>query len=213
MRMSRGFTLIELLVVIAIIAILAAILFPVFARAREKARQTACLSNTKQVALACHMYFMDYDEALLGPYHPSNSAIRWIHMVLPYTANTQIYVCPNMDSEEKAGSYAFPFTFGLNFTWLNFPPGESHQATKLAEITYPAETILFTETRWGSSIAYSPQNLNRIDNYITTGRYNMPRRHNAGANYGFCDGHAKWMAATEAAETLSALNKYWKAKR
>ena len=61
---KQGFTLIELLVVIAIIAILASILFPVFARAREKARQTSCLSNMKQLGLACSMYAQDYDELL-----------------------------------------------------------------------------------------------------------------------------------------------------
>ena len=67
----RGFTLIELLVVIAIIAILAAILFPVFARAREKARQTSCLSNLKQVGLASNMYLQDYDERLVIEFYGS----------------------------------------------------------------------------------------------------------------------------------------------
>src|SRR5436853_4751504 len=82
MRRNRGFTLIELLVVIAIIAILAAILFPVFAQAREKARAAACLSNTKQIALAFTMYTQDYDECTPGgcftAYTCSASPTTWI---------------------------------------------------------------------------------------------------------------------------------------
>ena len=95
MQYRRAFTLIELLVVIAIIAILAAILFPVFAQARESARKTACLSNARQIGLASYLYAQDYDEAVL-PWivrtgQPRDSARRdantWVHIILPYVKN------------------------------------------------------------------------------------------------------------------------------
>ncbi|GAB4458749.1 MAG: hypothetical protein OHK0029_20360 [Armatimonadaceae bacterium] len=111
-RISPAFTLIELLVVIAIIAILAAILFPVFAQAREKARQTTCLSNIKQIALGLIMYAQDYDEAysmnrscnLVGPGGgPANQtpcrvgdvALGWIDLTLPYVKNFGVFKCPS----------------------------------------------------------------------------------------------------------------------
>lgn len=107
---SRGFTLIELLVVIAIIAILAAILFPVFAQARESARKTSCLSNTKQMGLGINMYLQDYDEMFVcnswdTPYiattdtdsrSPVFPAIgQWMWRIMPYVKNRQILVCPS----------------------------------------------------------------------------------------------------------------------
>ncbi|GAB4462460.1 MAG: hypothetical protein OHK0029_29360 [Armatimonadaceae bacterium] len=109
LRGSKAFTLIELLVVIAIIAILAAILFPVFAQAREKARQTTCLSNGKQIGLAVNMYFQDYDE--LYPvnnqsYFPQNQGdtisaflVSWMLHLEPYMKNTQVYECPSRISQ------------------------------------------------------------------------------------------------------------------
>src|SRR5579862_9797418 len=114
---SRGFTLIELLVVIAIIAILAAILFPVFAQARESARKIACLSNTKQLGLGIMMYVQDYDEVYpmdswdvpaignadndlhSGAYI---SSVTWIWQIMPYLKNRQILVCPSDPNPKDA---------------------------------------------------------------------------------------------------------------
>ncbi|MCS7299946.1 MAG: DUF1559 domain-containing protein [Fimbriimonadales bacterium] len=103
----RGFTLIELLVVIAIIAILAAILFPVFAQAREKARQTGCLSNVKQIGLGVQMYAQDYDEYVPrnafadpprvpeGQHFTNCSAPRWMDVMQPYIKNVDVHNCPS----------------------------------------------------------------------------------------------------------------------
>jgi prepilin-type N-terminal cleavage/methylation domain-containing protein/prepilin-type processing-associated H-X9-DG protein len=90
---AAGFTLIELLVVIAIIAILAAILFPVFARAREKAREASCLSNLKQIDLAVAMYLTDYDGTY--PYVASLSMSSLQVLFMPYVKNSQIFTCPS----------------------------------------------------------------------------------------------------------------------
>jgi prepilin-type N-terminal cleavage/methylation domain-containing protein/prepilin-type processing-associated H-X9-DG protein len=91
----RGFTLIELLVVIAIIAILAAILFPVFARARESARKTSCLSNLKQLGLASHMYAQDWDELFPVDAHICNPHPVLVGQLMPYMKNVQILYCPS----------------------------------------------------------------------------------------------------------------------
>src|SRR5215212_3362705 len=108
MKRRSGFTLIELLVVIAIIAILAAILFPVFAQAREKARQATCLSNCKQIGLASNMYVQDYDETFPGHDWPKGNGrfalpdgrafeghVGWAAQFYPYVKNQNVYVCPS----------------------------------------------------------------------------------------------------------------------
>ena len=125
--MRRGFTLIELLVVIAIIAILAAILFPVFARAREKARQSNCLSNFKQIMLAIRTYTSDYDEKVCGIKTnapagwatPSGDTatpgwMPWFVQIDPYMKNTQILNCPSL-STAWAGDASFNVvSYGMN---------------------------------------------------------------------------------------------------
>jgi len=116
---NRGFTLIELLVVIAIIAILAAILFPVFAQARESARKTQCLSNTKQIGLAVMQYVQDYDE-LFFPHpwpggcpetgyftnNPNHPRQHWTTMIFPYTKNDGIFDCPSYSGTTYIAAYA-----------------------------------------------------------------------------------------------------------
>jgi len=120
---QRGFTLIELLVVIAIIAILAAILFPVFAQAREKARTASCGSNTRQLGLAVRMYVQDYDEHFpFGGWMPTNTGAGgpdgtwdWQNSTAPYIKNKGLYRCPSTsDRDEEVANGKFVFDWNLN---------------------------------------------------------------------------------------------------
>ena len=143
-RRQHGFTLIELLVVIAIIAILAAILFPVFARARESARRTGCLSNMNQVTKAVLMYTQDYDEVMpyqqdgdICDYAKSPHAV-WINSTMPYVKNKQVYYCPSADVNKN---YGLPNGDSDSVYWYN-----GHASAKpLAAVPLPAESILFVE--------------------------------------------------------------------
>lgn len=141
-----GFTLIELLVVIAIIAILAAILFPVFSQAREKARAATCVSNQKQILSSWHMYTQDYDEKFL-PYSGTDAAgnnagcsagyaIPWTFVMQPYAKSLQILTCPDNN-------------FGIAYTYnANLARQDSYNCTaprKLAGVNSPAQTPMFID--------------------------------------------------------------------
>ena len=168
---KRAFTLIELLVVIAIIAILAAILFPVFAKAREAARKTSCINNLKQMGTGVAMYSQDYDESLPmvrggGNFVGNNNcgagkSGTWRMAIQPYVKNTQIYACPSNTSGLSAednlpGHYAWATTGGNGpqgdgFSWGCGP----NQNTKLAEIQDPAEQVNVVEWTNGNPDACS----------------------------------------------------------
>jgi prepilin-type N-terminal cleavage/methylation domain-containing protein/prepilin-type processing-associated H-X9-DG protein len=188
-RIQRGgsaFTLIELLVVIAIIAILAAILFPVFAQAREKARQTACLSNTKQMANAVSMYAQDYDETLMLQANGlATPARRWSDDIQTYVKNFGIFVCPSKPEFQASGSipnYANPAVGGGNGPYCrggggyayNFNLGGSvfsgylFEPKALADIQNPAGTFVICEASQlgnGSIFGVTDKNVYTTDNY------------------------------------------------
>ena len=167
-RSKSAFTLIELLVVIAIIAILAAILFPVFAQAREKARQTSCLSNTKQLGTSILMYVQDYDETYPRACPDDWWFYTWENTVQPYVKNTQVYKCPSDSNQAQntadgggatdmswAGpkiSYAanglIKYINGSNTMIGVIGMDQSWVTNKIATLSYvgrPAETIMLGE--------------------------------------------------------------------
>jgi prepilin-type N-terminal cleavage/methylation domain-containing protein/prepilin-type processing-associated H-X9-DG protein len=167
MQRRKAFTLIELLVVIAIIAILAAILFPVFAQARDKARQIACLSNTKQIALAIHQYAQDYDETLPVLGVNAQNRGRWQYQIFPYVKTAAVYNCPNIPNNKwvpptgsalgtsDRGGYGWNLALSANAGGgsINTAPGYS-----LAQIAKPAETIIVGDTGFEGS----PPNTNQV---------------------------------------------------
>ena len=198
-RRARGFTLIELLVVIAIIAILAAILFPVFAKAREKARQASCSSNLKQTGLAVQQYVQDYDELLpIGTsywYAPGGggSAARtdpvpWWILLNPYMKNDKILICPSDNTESLGtpwGTYKLSYCANMCFEQFNY--------LKFAALSQPA-TFAWT---WDAKNQWESYWYLSTDPVFTNNTAYKPWtdaewRHNEGVNMAFLDGHVKW---------------------
>jgi len=197
-----GFTLIELLVVIAIIAVLAAILFPVYAKSREKARQTACLSNLRQIGLALTMYADDYDGRL--PYWVFSGAplenITWNQVILPYLRTIDVFFCPSFGRPEQRGSPlegspywgpAHNYLYDLIYSSYGFNSGWV-EGSATGAIRDPAGTILIVETvfpgrehlQWGYFGSFPPS---------AGGAPWVAARHTEGANVMFVDGHLKWL--------------------
>jgi len=209
--MRRGFTLIELLVVIAIIAILAAILFPVFARAREKARQSSCLSNTKQINLAIMQYVQDYDETFpyasrWGPDTTGSHASGWWYWyeyLDPYMKNAQVMVCPSKPKWSRGYGWNYQnFGYCSSAGSIGSSPGRC-----VADLPEPAETIIIADNpddgSWGagSIYAYGPRQIDpsgAATNDVSLA--NVTWRHNEGGNYAFCDGHTKWLSRATATQ-------------
>ncbi|GMV38045.1 MAG: hypothetical protein AMXMBFR61_25530 [Fimbriimonadales bacterium] len=200
---SLAFTLIELLVVIAIIAVLAAILFPVFSRVRSKAHQTTCVSNMRQLGIANMEYASDYNSCLPIPHNTANASIWWVdtwrERVQPYCKSKGILHCPSKTfiQHRNAGGHDVGH-YGVN-PWLTHwpyahivPGGFGY--SRLPEIQMPASTILEGENRDGDWSA-EPLNTYPGDSGIE-GHFHP--YHFDGGSWIFCDGHAKWMPITVA---------------
>jgi prepilin-type N-terminal cleavage/methylation domain-containing protein/prepilin-type processing-associated H-X9-DG protein len=206
----RGFTLIELLVVIAIIAILAAILFPVFAQARENARRISCLSNMKQVDTACLMYVQDYDESLPSLTNDNSVApnlrIDLWNLMQPYTKNKDVFYCPDRtDTGCGYGMFAGiaqnDRCIGVGYNWgpVQFVGGglltvastvgtvTVYNGLSLAAIVAPADTFTVGDTQ--DSPFYTISNPSIIFN--VKGTSNSALLHGGRFNMAYVDGHAK----------------------
>ncbi|MBC7289383.1 MAG: DUF1559 domain-containing protein [Armatimonadetes bacterium] len=212
--MRKGFTLIELLVVIAIIAILAAILFPVFARAREKARQASCTSNLKQLVLGLLMYIQDYDETFpilicLGGPQGLDTVFQTVQ---PYMKNQQIgrcpsrgpsFKCPNgvvitgnnlwldFSNYRNAGlTHINDVDYGVNEALISW--GTSYMCPSLAKVQRPAETpLVFDAYSSTAGHAYNQPGPLPFPPGVGQGGWYAAWRHNDSVNIGFVDGHVK----------------------
>jgi prepilin-type N-terminal cleavage/methylation domain-containing protein/prepilin-type processing-associated H-X9-DG protein len=211
MPRRRGFTLIELLVVIAIIAILAAILFPVFAQARESARKSACLSNTKQIASAVTMYLQDYDETFalnLYPVNPPPTVFSFYDAHVPYIKNDGVFRCPSEPQSQNWATFfslcRYPFRglgtftfFSYNGNYCMFNGGVTNTLTDrrparhIATLHYPAEQTVFYDGKLMCTFN-SPIN---DPGPPLGGPSVQPPRHSEGVNVAFADGHAKFQKA------------------
>ncbi len=205
MNKRRGFTLIELLVVIAIVSLLAAMLLPVFAQAREQGRSASCGSNLKQLMTAVLFYTQDYDEQMpLSAMRLPNGFANWHDIIDPYLKNSQIWLCPSSnlprtDSNGKLTTHYGYNAFYLNGMRLDFSNYQTAAGVSLSAIVHPAETVALADARSITSVP--PTGI---------GKYLLPPsqppapfwgrpepRHNEGVNVAWCDGHTKWARLTQ----------------
>lgn len=202
MRPAKAFTLIELLVVIAIIAILAAILFPVFAQAKAAAKKTADLSNMKQMATGLVLYASDNED--LSPWSDHDLGIEWFEQMYPYVKSVDIFRTPayqRVEVEHEEGEFELPPTdYTINGLWTH--------ATPLTNSSAPSEQITISlRARLNGEIDYHPWptddggNWDDLSTYVDDHHENedwflarIEQRpwNNQGSNFSFLDGHAKY---------------------
>jgi prepilin-type N-terminal cleavage/methylation domain-containing protein/prepilin-type processing-associated H-X9-DG protein len=209
-RKRTGFTLIELLVVIAIIAILAAILFPVFARARENARRSSCQSNLKQIGLGWMQYTQDYDEKLPHYDHSSIAGAKggWAYTLQPYLKSSQIFQCPSEPTgpTDVGGTGYTDYNINLFLSWVG-ANGAYGDVNSLAALTQPSLTVnLFDDassagTGWQTGV-YGSNCSSGCSENLATFPLAVAQRHLDGQNFAFTDGHVKWYKSSRLSSTL-----------
>jgi prepilin-type N-terminal cleavage/methylation domain-containing protein/prepilin-type processing-associated H-X9-DG protein len=232
----KAFTLIEILVVVAIISILAAILFPVFARARENARRSSCMSNLKQMGIAMMMYVQDYDEtyprsryAVTGAANTAGASpdgaiwvsgfIYWPQILYPYHRNRQIFKCPSANVYDDV--YPANGHYGANVLLIQT---DSSPAVTLASVQSAATTYAImdygTITAWyygayasSGNVTYLP-GMGQAGGACSTISSSLTKniddcqngRHFGGVNVAFADGHAKWLKSSEVRNEAKKCN-------
>ena len=222
----RAFTLIELLVVIAIIAILAAILFPVFAQARLKAKQTTCASNLRQTAVAFDMYTQDYDQTYpMAVYYNSDYSVEtaWDYtltwnkqfqvisrkpgLIGSYAKTNEISSCPSNEIKEQWGRPYTGYAYNTSYIGCIADPPEFRQPAAESEIAQPSDTVLIADSAMFSGGSLSGNNFLRAPKDIYYGYCgpNVHFRHLGTAQVAYCDSHvkavkAKYNARTDAPE-------------
>ena len=218
-KLRRGFTLIELLVVIAIISILAAILFPVFARARESARRASCLSNLKQIGLGMMQYVQDYDGKYFARYFTPNdeypgktySTNTWQPPTTniasndgwffePYVKSRQLFICPSYNGNGGTNPYGYAYNLIAGDPYLLATPVSTYLVLSESIVQEPSSMVAFIDSSFATN-AYPANSSNWAVSYC--GVYNtssspcpadqaLKGRHFGGQNAVFMDGHAKW---------------------
>jgi prepilin-type N-terminal cleavage/methylation domain-containing protein len=231
----RAFTLIELLTVIAIIAILASILFPVFAKAREKAEQTHCLNNVKQLDLSFNMYATDYDSRLpmvssgLGT-SPTGSARvasavpqNWATVLNSYTKNDQILICPDttIDGQTFDSTQLAQQNCGTGNPGVSYGMTASLDAAKITRITYPGSTVLLFDAITDNNACYGDAgpNVGNVGGAANGAGVDRIRANHLGDDpgattvsgngygcFGFADGHAKVLMFSAVAVPNASLS-------
>jgi prepilin-type N-terminal cleavage/methylation domain-containing protein/prepilin-type processing-associated H-X9-DG protein len=214
----RGaFTLIELLVVIAIIAILAAILFPVFAQARAKARQASCLSNVKQITLGVMQYVQDFDETYpirqnnFLPAEPGFFGPNWDRLIFSYVKSADVYRCPDHAIDDSTSNYGYNanlgegrYDFTTNTRWLNPDGTRDFRGLPVADVSVPAQIVMIYDASSEGSVRRIGNGNGSFVFRVGAKKAGQPgwqnntlqSRHSDGDNIGYADGHVKWMKTT-----------------
>lgn len=212
--LSRGFTLIELLIVITIMAILAALLFPVFSKAREKARSLRCASNLRQIGAAILMYCQDNDEVMPLQYAewPEPGTYRWTDEILPYVKNVELFACPSNQTgvfvPATLGQYG-GYVANVGYFGSNVNDGQPTDppfmiyGRSLTEFEDDSGTIMVGDGRTGEFQAAWPTKLQQPTSVVNDQLQNYSGRHSGGANFLYCDGHVKWLPLTALLKTNS----------
>jgi len=205
MTRRGGFTLIELLVVIAIIAILAAILFPVFARAREKAKQASCQSNLKQLAIAVIMYAGDHDGQMPGYTYDAVDGHGWWYKKLPpYIKNTQIMTCTTNNIWHNPINYG---PWQPLWSWTNNISINDTSHPSSTTFLYEGECACYNHT--SGIVRPRHSNCTASDNdpmsYAINPDYGA---HNGGENLMYIDGHVKWQSIQSVMQSLNENNRW-----
>ena len=220
-RAARGFTLIELLVVIAIIAILASILFPVFARARENARRSSCQSNMKQIGLGILQYTQDFDEKF--PWMTNGTSANtdrrnWGQMIYPYVKSTQVFACPSnrigRDTTQPMAStddadLDIPCSYGVNNRIMRYAALTPVKTVGLSDLNTPAQKIMVGETGQRSeAVGWSNWGQAGQNRWLQAAS-NGFQGHLGTMNLLFADGHVKALKPTQTVAPFNMWGTFW----